>query len=150
MENLDSQDQKMLAVACAEREKIEGPRLGDFVLFPSGQLERFSHELAGGMQTSPGGAFFLGTCGQGSLSCGGSNPPTPMEQLELTRASLPGSFWFFHHGVCGSGRGVYFDIPCRVFTTTAPYTGFLGSDFQLSKMATLKQELEKQMARQLH
>lgn len=36
-------DQERLAQIQANRERIEGPRIGDFVVFSTGQIERFSH-----------------------------------------------------------------------------------------------------------
>ena len=145
--NLDSRDQEILAVAFSSREKIEGPRIGDFVHFPSGELERFSHDWDDGMQTSPGGSFVLGSSGRASLSCGGLNPVTPLNELIPTLALLPGSFWFFHHGVAGAGRGVNFIVPCRVFSTTAAYSGFLGDSYRPSNIKALKLELAAQVSR---
>lgn len=144
--NLDEKDQEVLAVAVKARDAQEGPRIGDFVLFPGGQLERFSHEWSDGIQTSPGGSFYLGKQGNGSLSCGGLNPAIHKGTLELTVAILPGSFWFFHHGVAGAGRGVYFEIPCRVFKTSAPYGGFLDAEMRSSKLHELKASVNRQLA----
>lgn len=127
--HLDTIDQDLLAAIVALREQLQGPRIGDCVLFASGQLERFSHQWPDGMQTSPKGSFYLSGSGRGSFS-GGLNPATPTGALKLTPVSLHGEFWFFHHGRPGAGRGVYFQIPCRVFRTAAPYTGFLGAAFQ--------------------
>lgn len=138
---LDTKDQELLATAVLLRDQETGPRIGDYVLFATGQLERFSHDWGADIQTSPGGSFYLNKSGRGSLSCGGLNPATPREELELTSATLPGSFWFFHHGLAGAGRGVYFDIPCRVFVTKAAYTGFLGADFQSGDKAKLIEQL---------
>lgn len=89
MKQLDHIDQQILDAAVALRDQIEGPRIGDFVLFPTGQLERFSHDWGdGGIQTSPGGSFFLSRSGHGSLSCGGLNPCIPAESLAIAPAVL--------------------------------------------------------------
>ena len=143
--NLDPVDRGILAVREAAREKIAGPRIGDYVLFQTGQLERFSHDLGHGLQTSPGGSIYLCSSGQGSFS-GGLNPITPLDALELTQASLPGTFWFFHHGITGAGRGVNFEIVCRVYKTSARYDGFLSEEFQSPKLGALKDEVLRQMA----
>lgn len=143
---LDERDLKILLNSFTAREQIERPRIGDFVAFATGQLERLSYDWDDGFQTSPGGAFFLGKSGHGSLSCGGLNPKTPLHALELTHTTLPGAFWFFHHGIPGCGRGVYFEIPCRVYKTKEPYTGFHGGDFASSKAEALKADLALQLS----
>lgn len=145
--HLDTIDQDLLAAIVALREQLQGPRIGDYVLFASGQLERFSHQWPEGMQTSPMGSFYLSGSGRSSFS-GGLNPATPIGELKLTPVSLHGQFWFFHHGRSGAGRGVYFMIPCRVFRTAAPYTGFLGAAFQPAPeyIEPLKAYLARQFA----
>lgn len=120
----DERDAELLAKRVHERDAITSPRIGDYIRFPSGELERFSSGWVDGLQTSPGGSFYL--CHNGAASFSGSlNPSTPRDKITLTSETLPGSFWFFHHDLPGAGRGVYFDIPCRVYTTTADYTGFI-------------------------
>jgi len=124
-EYLDEIDRAILKKIMVLRQNIQRPRCGDFLRFPTGELERLSHDWGDGYQTSPSGSFYLSPSGNGSFS-GGLNPSTPYDKFELTSEILPGKFWFFHHGFPGAGRGVYFSIPCRVYRTTAPYTGFLG------------------------
>ncbi|XJC74202.1 hypothetical protein ACHFCA_27345 [Delftia tsuruhatensis] len=51
-------DQERLAQIQANRERIEGPRIGDFVVFSTGQIERFSHAWDDCLQTSPAGHSF--------------------------------------------------------------------------------------------
>ena len=146
MKNLDSIDQSYLEKAALLRSQIQGPDIGDYILFPTGELERLSHDWGDGYQTSPGGSFFLYANGHSSLSCGGLNPLVPTDSIEeITGAALQGSFWFFHHGSAGAGRGVYVDSACRVFKTSSPYTGFLGKDFQNPELEPLKAQLQAQM-----
>lgn len=142
--HLDETDNAILAEKIVARENIAGPRVGDYVSFPTGELERISHDWGEALQTSPGGSFFLYRNGQGSFS-GGLNPATPLDKLELTHVQLPGSFWFFHHDRAGAGRGVHFEIPCRVYRTSAAYEGFLGREFQSEKVDALKAQLEKDL-----
>jgi len=123
-------DQERLAQIQANRERIEGPRIGDFVLFSTGQLERFSHAWDDGLQTSPSGSFFLHASGSSEFS-GALNPHTPRRSLELIGAILPGTFWFFRDGRAQPGGRVDFSIPCRVFRTAENYTGYLGTTFQM-------------------
>ncbi|WP_341744710.1 hypothetical protein [Azonexus hydrophilus] len=129
MQTLDAIDTEILARRTKARSLITTPCIGDFVRFPTGEVERFSHDWGDDIQTSPGGSFYLLEDGDASLTCGGLNPATPTDQLEVTDEMLPGAFWFFSHDIPGAGRGVYFDIPCRVFKTTAKYDGFLGRGF---------------------
>lgn len=143
--SLDAIDQSILAKAIESRDSLKESRIGDFVLFSDGQLERLSHDWGSDMQTSPGGSFSLSANGHGSLSCGGLHPAIPKSSLELTKASLPGGFWFFHHGIPGAGRGVGFDISCRVYKTNAPYKGYLGKDLQSARSEELKRQLAAQL-----
>ena len=141
---LDTKDQANLEKIVAVREQIPGPRVGDFVLFDSGQLERISHDWGDALQTSPAGSIYLCQNGHGSFS-GGMNPATPMVNMKITAATLPGEFWFFHHGIAGGGQGVYFQVPCRVYQSTAPYEGFMSGDFQSPQNSAIREELVRQI-----
>lgn len=147
MTNLDPIDQTYLDKASALRLQIKGLAIGDYVLFPTGELERFSHDWGDDIQTSPGGSFYLLEDGRGSLSAGGLNPTIPASSVEqIPGVTLMGRFWFFHHAIAGAGRGVYVDCVCRVFTTSASYRGFLGKSFQNSQIEDLKAQLEAKTA----
>lgn len=146
IEHLDARDQDILARCFAARQKLTEPCMGDFVLFPTGELERFSNNWGDRLQTSPRGGFYLDRSGHGSLSCGALNPSTPKDLLMRTDARLPGDFWFFHNDIAGAGRGVYFKIPCRVFITTAQYTGFLGRTLACPSLLALTEELRRSVA----
>lgn len=124
--SFDAIDQEILDKRLAARELIDRPRTGDFVRFPTGEIERFSHDWEDAFQTSPihAGSFYLHDHGQGSFS-GSLNPAIPADSLSLTDEKKDGEFWFFHHGHAGAGRGVRFSIPCRVYETTAKYEGYL-------------------------
>lgn len=146
MNNIDHIDQSYLDKAAYLRSQIHEPLMGDYVLFPTGELERFSHDWGDGIQTSPGGSFYLNANGRSSLSCGGLNPYIPIDSIEeIPGATLQGRFWFFHHGRAGAGRGVYVDCACRVFKTSSPYAGFLGEVFQNPQGDALKKQLQAQM-----
>lgn len=121
----DATDQAILDRIVAERDQIVGARTGDYVRFPTGELERFSHNWDDVLQTSPewAGSYYLTSCGA-SFS-GSLNPSIPRESLTLSDETKDGKFWFFHHGHAGAGRGVHFTSPCRVFTTNAEYQGFI-------------------------
>lgn len=140
MYQFDDIDEQIKLARIAARDRIERPRIGDYVRFPTGQLERLSHDWGDEFQTSPSGSIYLHEKGLGSFS-GGLNPSTPLDKMKLTNKHLPGNFWFFHHDCAGAGRGVYFHIPCRVYFTTADYTGFLGKDFQSAEIHALNQPI---------
>jgi hypothetical protein len=140
----DEKDEEIRLMSMAARDQIDGIRIGDYLLFPTGQLERFSHDWGSDFQTSPSGSFFLSDDGHVHLSCGGLNPGTPLDAVTLTKAALPGSFWFFHHGRIGGGRRVDCNAPCRVFRTTAKYSGFLGVEFESKDVKDLKSQLTAQ------
>ena len=122
----DHRDQLILEEIIPLREAIQGPRQGDFVRFPTGEIERFCHNWKDSQQTSPiwAGSFFLFGNGQASFS-GSLNPAIPQDTIAPTDEMMEGSFWFFHHNASGAGRGVSFKIPCRVFETSATYRGFV-------------------------
>lgn len=130
----DARDQALLDELLVVREQIARPRLGDYVRFPTGEVERFSHDYGQELQTSPAwaGSYYLHSHGDASFS-GGLNPPIPRDSLSLTEESRPGEYWFFHHGAVGAGRGVRFSVPCRVYATTAEYQGFLTRPFKECK-----------------
>ena len=111
---LDARDYELAQAAFTNRESIDKPRIGDYVSFATGELERLSHDWDDGFQTSPTGAFFLSASGRGSLSCGGLNPlvlaciPPPKHG-----ASFPGRC-----AICAipaRGKAISFAMPKKVF-----------------------------------
>ena len=126
--DFDDVDQKILSERSSNRDAIEGHRVGDFVKFPTGQVERISFIGGNNAQTAPGGSFYLGDSGYSSFS-GALNPGVPLSSLTLTDEKKNGKFWFFHRGIVGAHRGVDFETACRVFETSAAYEGFLGKPF---------------------
>lgn len=136
----DERDEQLRQVRIVARANLAEPLVGDYVLFPGGELERFSHAWETGLQTSAAGSFHIFKDGNASFS-GGLNPSTPRNQLVLTGKMLPGTFWFFHHDEVGAHRGVYCTIPCKVYTTSAPYTGFIDQECQRHGLHDLKAQL---------
>ena len=141
--DLDARDQEILAEIFERRAAFTFPCMGDYVVFPGGQLERFSSDYSDRIQTSPSGSFYLTSSGFGSLGSGGLNPSIPRSTITPTDATLPGTFWFFHHGIGGAGRGVYFDMPCRVFKTSAKYEGFVSKEFACPRIAALAEQVRE-------
>lgn len=129
MFTMDSKNQEIITRRQAERAKITTPCVGDFIRFETGEVERVSSLYSDALQTSPGGSIYLDESGHGSFS-GGLNPAIDLNTITPTTEVMDGKFWIFHHGRAGAGRGVDISIPCRVFKTSAPYKGFLGSSFK--------------------
>lgn len=122
----DKVDAQILLLRSNARRLIDEVLVGDYILFPSGEMERVSNILAAGVQTSPVnfGSFYLGDSGRASFS-GSLNPPVPLSSISTTEETIEGEYWFFHHGKVGAHRAVYFKMGSRVFKTSANYKGFL-------------------------
>ena len=91
-----------------------GLRVGDFVLWPNGEVRRCSHDWDETMQTSKTGSFYMGESGFASFS-GGLQPAQLKEFFKPTEEVMYGEFWCFSEGIVGAGRAWYFTLPCRVF-----------------------------------
>lgn len=89
------------------------PRVGDYVVMPTGKFERFAYAWRDGIQTTPSGSFYLGE-GYGSMS-GGLNSAIPNEKIKLTNHKKPGFFWIFHHDHHTAHNGVAVKVMCRVY-----------------------------------
>lgn len=57
--DLDARDQEILAEIFNRRSAFTIPCIGDYVVFPTGQLERFSSDFSDRIQTSPSGSFYM-------------------------------------------------------------------------------------------
>ncbi len=94
-----------------------GPRVGDYARFPDGHLERFSHDWGDGLQTSPGGSWYLGR--EGGVSFSGSlNPIVDAKRLRLTTETRPGGFWSFHHDDWRAHNAIHFELVCNLYGVT--------------------------------
>ena len=120
----DDQDAELVAQYEASLNKVEGPRVGDWIRFSDGVTHRVSHVWIGdgienpGVQTSAGGSFHLGD-GYVSFS-GGLDPSTPLAVLTLTEETKPGNVWIFHHNWWKAHNAVHTDIPFRVYEADVP------------------------------
>lgn len=106
-------NEELLARRIAMRDEEDGPRVGDYVIFPDGTTNRFSYDWGESVQTSPGGSWYLGD-GYTSFS-GALDPPVPKESLKDTGESQVGRFWFFDGNYARAGGGVNVEVPCRVY-----------------------------------
>ena len=110
---LDERDSAIFSERFHAYQDIHGPRVGDFVRFADGHLERISHIWPDGVQTSEGGSFYLGD-GYISFS-GGLNPLIPSSELEYHADHKRGSVWFFHHDYWQAHNGVNASMDFRVY-----------------------------------
>lgn len=105
------------------REQIPGPRIGDFIIFKDGRIERFSHDWGDTIQTSPGGSFHLSSDGLTSFS-GGLNEAIPKTSFresyfdhydQTNYCGLTGQFWVTYNARLCHGSKVNVDLQCRVY-----------------------------------
>ena len=118
---LDPKNLDMLRTRLAEREKITGPRVGDWIVRLDGTRSRATyvwdlggedaHVQDGG---SEGAAFYLLSSGHESYS-GGLNPGIPTSSLQLTEETQEGWVWFFHRDHWMRDNAVSFPIQERVW-----------------------------------
>lgn len=106
-------NEELLSNRTAMWDEEDGPRVGDYVIFPDGHQERFSHDWGDGLQTSPGGSWYLGD-GYASFS-GALNPAIPKARLEDTGYKRLGWFWFFKNDYARAHNGVNVQAICRVY-----------------------------------
>jgi hypothetical protein len=121
---LDDRDQAIVDRRLARMDSIEGPRVGDWIVFADGVERRISHSyyVADGWdentyQTSAGGSWYLEESGHCSFS-GSLYPTVPGGTLTDTGELRDGSAWIFHHDWHTAGGGVDFRVPLRVFASS--------------------------------
>ena len=109
-------DQRDEAIAIERKtawDKRQGPRVGDFVIMPTGTVERFSYDWGEDIQTCFEGSFHMS---KGFASMSGSlNPAIPKANITDTGEMKPGDFWFFHHDYAEAFHAVGLNMDCRVF-----------------------------------
>lgn len=131
MPELDERDREIIAERETALNKVDGPRIGDWVRFNDGVMHRVCHvhnwteqdrreypSLVAGVQTTVGGSFHLAN---GSVSySGGLDPTLPFEKLTPTGETRDGRVWIFHHDSWRADNGVDFTIPFRVYEASVP------------------------------
>src|SRR5258708_23049572 len=110
-------------IACRELlkfDQIEGPRVGDFVMFADNITRRISYvwsledwqEMAG-VQTSDGGSWYFG---YGNCDFSGSlHQIAKMNTLTLTKEVRPRIVWVIHHDWRTAGNDVHLEITFLVY-----------------------------------
>lgn len=92
--------------------KIEGPVMGDWVLFSDGTSRRISHiwekdKQPSRIQTSDGNGYGFHMFSDGHCSYSGNlYSPVDFSKFKLTRAKRIGLIWFFSQDHPGADRGV--------------------------------------------
>jgi hypothetical protein len=119
---MDDYNRELATRRIIDLDAVEGPRVGDFVRYENGRMERVSHiwdftdedpSFVPQAQTSESGSFYLGH-GYVSFS-GGLNPGVKVSELRLTDEKKLGSVWMFNHDVRRAHNGVDFNIEFRVY-----------------------------------
>ena len=126
MNTPDEKDLELLQARIDKRDKLQGPRIGDFVQMLDGTERRFTHDWGNEIQTTVGNghtcfgdvSIYLDRDGYASFS-GSLDRPIDKTGLVLTEETKPGRFWFFHHDYATAHNGVYVKAPCRVFKQIA-------------------------------
>lgn len=114
-------NQEILATCTAAFDLRPGPRVGDFLRLPRPdervpEFTRFTHKWEHTIQTggTEHGSYFIYKSG-GLEYSGGLDPGVALADLIPTESTKPAAVWFFDRGLTGPGRGVTFQIPCRIF-----------------------------------
>lgn len=113
----DERDAAILAENTETWNTRPGPRVGDFVRMPDGDMRRFTYDWSDGLQTThprlQDQSFFFG---RGYMSFSGSlDSSIPLERIHETNETKEGRVWFFHHNEAKAHNGVYCSVVCRVF-----------------------------------
>lgn len=128
MPEFDDQDAEIAIERTTRREAKAGPRVGDFLKMPNGDMRRFAHHWGDSIQPNDPrfggeGRFYLHSNGAAEYS-GSLASAIPVNLIGETSESHEGRFWIFHHDQAKAHNGVTVTLPCRVFTIIdAPPTG---------------------------
>lgn len=113
---LDSVNSQILAKRTESFEKLQGPRVGDYLQTESGYL-RFTHDWGDCIQvTCPrfgNGSFYLSDFGASYSGC--LDPAISKSKLIDTGRIRPGRFWFFNHDMARAYNGIEVTVNCKVW-----------------------------------
>lgn len=115
-------NQELLARRVAAFNNRPGARIGDFIRLPDlhpklGKWTRITHDHGDLLQTGghAGSSYYFGSEGYLSYSGGLDHGVSP-DSLIPTNETRTGTVWFFDRDISGAGRGINFQIDCRIFT----------------------------------
>jgi hypothetical protein len=106
----------ILVVRMRAYDAIQGARVGDWVDTPKGQF-RIAHDWGDSVQLSSSAGDHHGvylSVGSASYS-GGLDSPIPVDRLQPTRETRPGTVWFFSENEVRAHNGIYLQADFRVF-----------------------------------
>jgi hypothetical protein len=114
-------DFHILAARIQKLNERQGPRVGDFVIFPDGTELRFTYDwsdVGGGIQTTcrtlKDSSFYFTQSGHCDYS-GALDSDIPVAALEETGETRLGSVWFFSNDSPRAHNGVKAKVPFRVY-----------------------------------
>lgn len=111
----DEANYKLLIARLENFDKMEGARVGDWLLLPNGDYTRFTHLWDDHIQTGGSSdSYCMGKSGCLSYS-GGLDRGINLDCIEQTAEVKNGRIWFFSKDWAKADNGVYYNIPCRVF-----------------------------------
>lgn len=113
----DARDAELREQGLAIWNDILGPRIGDYVQFPGGDLARISLITAEHFQVAEPrfGASYYWAWWYCSFSGGHRAALYQQAFLQDTGDIRDGNVWVFHHDHPGAHRGVGCVIPCRIY-----------------------------------
>ena len=112
----DNHDQDILTERLAARQKLSGPRVGDFVETAAGPIRIAYVWPENRIQLAMGGSFYL--CDNGEMSYSGGLEPAETMDLIPSQWEEPitnGVCWFFHHDHATAHNGIDVIIPVRIW-----------------------------------
>ena len=112
--NLNSKDVELFKERAAKRVQITTMEEGDFLMFNDGTVKRVANVVCNRVQPCDSGSFYLNDSGTCTMS-GSLDSSIPQNIFEVTEEFKDGSCWLFSENRAGAGRGVYSQIPFRVW-----------------------------------
>jgi hypothetical protein len=107
-------NEELLLDRTIKYDKDTSPRVGDFLLLPNGEYDRFTYKGGNHLQTGGiCGSYYLGNGYEtysGSLDRG-----IKLVDIEFADNFKTGKVWFFNHDIARAHNGVYFEIKQRVY-----------------------------------
>lgn len=114
----DELDMKLLKQRIENRRKLQGPRVGDFLIRHNGDLTRFTYDWDDKIQTASmtirDWSFYFDKTGFMDYS-GALDDGISKKSFTDTGKRKFGPAWFFHHDEVRAHNGITVMVPCRVY-----------------------------------
>jgi len=124
MPELDDDDQRYLDTLTTSRAQLDGPQVGDYVVYADDVTHRIGTLTTATdgtplVETYEDGSFHLDETGYGSAEPLTTVVPTlPVDQLTDSGDTLAADFWIWRHGKHHAGNGIDIQTPVRIWTTS--------------------------------